>query len=62
MDKSPPRNFPYFNDCIETIRNTIQPGTLAIQLTANILISDHFLIALLGNTGPILAKYLRGNT
>lgn len=37
--------------CIETIRNVIRPGTLAIRLTANI-IAGHLLLTLLGNTGP----------
>ncbi|KAF8480537.1 ATP synthase F0 subunit 6, partial [Russula emetica] len=39
--------------CIETIRNVIRPGTLAVRLTANI-IAGHLLLTLLGNTGPNL--------
>lgn len=39
--------------CIETIRNVIRPGTLAVRLTANI-IAGHLLLTLLGNTGPSL--------
>lgn len=35
---------------IETIRNVIRPGTLAIRLSANI-IAGHLLLTLLGNTG-----------
>jgi len=34
--------------CIETIRNIIRPGALAVRLIANI-IAGHLLITLLGN-------------
>jgi len=36
---------------IETVRNVIRPGTLAIRLAANI-IAGHLLLTLLGNQGP----------
>lgn len=39
---------------IETIRNIIRPGTLAIRLAANI-IAGHLLLTLLGKTGPSLS-------
>jgi len=39
---------------IESIRNIIRPGTLAVRLTANI-IAGHLLITLLGNTGNSLS-------
>lgn len=43
--------------CIETIRNVIRPGTLAVRLTANI-IAGHLLLTLLGNTGPSISYIL----
>lgn len=43
--------------CIETIRNVIRPGTLAIRLTANI-IAGHLLLTLLGNTGSAILSYI----
>jgi len=42
---------------IETIRNVIRPGTLAIRLSANI-IAGHLLLTLLGNTGNSLSTFL----
>lgn len=42
---------------IETIRNIIRPGTLAVRLAANI-IAGHLLLTLLGNTGPSLTSAL----
>jgi len=39
---------------IETIRNVIRPGTLAVRLAANI-IAGHLLLTLLGGTGPSLS-------
>lgn len=43
--------------CIETIRNVIRPGTLAVRLTANI-IAGHLLLTLIGNTGSSLSAFL----
>jgi F-type H+-transporting ATPase subunit a len=43
--------------CIETIRNVIRPGTLAIRLSANI-IAGHLLLTLLGNTGTSIITSL----
>mgnify|MGYP003334066110 CR=1 FL=1 len=40
---------------IETIRNVIRPGTLAVRLAANI-IAGHLLLVLLGNQGPNLSS------
>lgn len=42
---------------VETIRNVIRPGTLAIRLTANI-IAGHLLITLIGSSGPSLSLIL----
>ena len=36
---------------IETVRNVIRPGTLAVRLAAN-MIAGHLLLVLLGNQGP----------
>lgn len=53
---TPPILIP-FMVCIETIRNIIRPGTLAVRLTANI-IAGHLLLTLLGNTGPSIITSL----
>lgn len=42
---------------IETTRNVIRPGTLAVRLAANI-IAGHLLLVLLGNQGPSMAASL----
>lgn len=52
-----PRVLIPFIVCIETIRNIIRPGTLAVRLTANI-IAGHLLLTLLGNTGNSLSFFL----
>nr|YP_010950967.1 ATP synthase F0 subunit 6 [Thienemanniella curva]WML69308.1 ATP synthase F0 subunit 6 [Thienemanniella curva] len=46
-----------FMVCIETISNTIRPGTLAVRLTAN-MIAGHLLLTLMGNTGNSLSMIL----
>lgn len=48
-----PRALLPFLVIIETIRNLIRPGALAVRLTANI-IAGHLLLTLLGNSGPNL--------
>jgi len=53
---TPPILIPFIV-CIETIRNFIRPGTLAIRLAANI-IAGHLLLTLLGNTGPSISIIL----
>ena len=50
---TPPILIPFIV-CIESIRNVIRPGTLAVRLAANI-IAGHLLLTLLGNTGPIIS-------
>lgn len=52
-----PRVLMPFIVCIETIRNVIRPGTLAVRLTANI-IAGHLLLTLMGNTGNHLSLLL----
>jgi F-type H+-transporting ATPase subunit a len=42
---------------IETIRNIIRPGTLAVRLSANI-IAGHLLLVLLGNQGVGASYYI----
>ena len=42
---------------IETTRNIIRPGTLAVRLAANI-IAGHLLLVLLGNQGLTIASSL----
>lgn len=49
---TPPVLMP-FMVLIETIRNLIRPGTLAVRLAAN-MIAGHLLLVLLGNQGPNL--------
>jgi len=53
---TPPVLIPFIV-CIESIRNVIRPGTLAVRLAANI-IAGHLLLTLLGNTGPIINSSL----
>lgn len=53
---TPPVLIPFIV-CIETIRNVIRPGTLAVRLAANI-IAGHLLLTLIGNTGPALSTLI----
>lgn len=53
---TPPVLIPFIV-CIETIRNIIRPGTLAVRLTANI-IAGHLLLTLLGNSGTNLSIFI----
>lgn len=53
---TPPILIPFIV-CIETIRNIIRPGTLAVRLAANI-IAGHLLLTLIGNTGSSLSLIL----
>nr|YP_003875512.1 ATP synthase F0 subunit 6 [Ellipes minuta]ADD97000.1 ATP synthase F0 subunit 6 [Ellipes minuta] len=46
-----------FMVCIETISNSIRPGTLAVRLAAN-MIAGHLLLTLLGNNGPSLSMLM----
>nr|YP_271836.1 ATP synthase F0 subunit 6 [Japyx solifugus]AAV33408.1 ATP synthase F0 subunit 6 [Japyx solifugus] len=43
-----------FMVCIETISNTIRPGTLAVRLAAN-MTAGHLTMTLLGNLGPMVS-------
>nr|AYQ18949.1 ATP synthase F0 subunit 6 [Leiochrinini sp. 2 ACP-2013] len=53
---TPPILMP-FMVCIETISNTIRPGTLAIRLMAN-MVAGHLLMTLLGNTGNMMSTMM----
>nr|WBV74588.1 ATP synthase F0 subunit 6 [Cordax unidentatus] len=55
---TPPVLMP-FMVCIETISNTIRPGTLAVRLMAN-MVAGHLLLTLLGNTGASLGSVMVG--
>jgi len=43
---------------IETVRNFIRPGALAIRLAAN-MVAGHLLLSLLGGAGPIARPLIR---
>lgn len=53
---TPPALIPFIV-LIETLRNLIRPGTLAVRLAANI-IAGHLLLTLLSGTGPSLSTSL----
>ena len=57
MSRGTPRALLPFIVIIETVRNVIRPGTLAVRLAANI-IAGHLLLTLLGNTGPVSNLYV----
>lgn len=42
---------------IETVRNLIRPGALAVRLAANI-VAGHLLLSLIGGQGPALGRSL----
>jgi F-type H+-transporting ATPase subunit a len=46
-----------FTVLIETIRNIIRPGTLAVRLIANI-VAGHLLITLLGNQTAVASNFI----
>ena len=57
VPRGTPRALIPFIVIIETVRNVIRPGTLAVRLAANI-IAGHLILTLLGNTGPLSNLYI----
>lgn len=57
MPQSTPGALIPFIVVIETIRNIIRPGTLAVRLIANI-VAGHLLITLLGNQTANAANFI----